>query len=180
MIIGGWYQGEQAKKLGEKAARGYQEAGRRRMAAATREADELQRNKEATYSRAIAVAAASGGGVDTPGLVRTIGNLNAQLEYNVFAALYNGADEYEGMLFQADQAIREGQAAATASMIQGVTSAVSFGYGAGMFGGSTPVPTGAAGSPAGAQMSLVPNYQNVGKLVQTGPGARTTVIPGRT
>lgn len=124
MAVGSLYKGAQEKKLKEEEAVGYRQAANRRMAAATREMAEEDRNKENMYSRALAVAAASGGGTQY-GVTKIFADLNAEGEYRIFSRLWAGEDEAEGLRFRADQAEREGDAAVKASYINAVTSAVS-------------------------------------------------------
>ena len=119
------YKGKQQEKLKEQEARGYREAGKRRMAVATHEIAEEERNKEFTYSRALAVAAASGGGTGSAGIVKALSDLNAEGEYRMLSRLFVGQDEAEGLIFRAEAAEREGKAAIDASRISAVTSAVS-------------------------------------------------------
>lgn len=153
MVVGSLYKGAQEKKLKEEEAVGYRQAANRRMAAATREMAEEERNKETMYSRALAVAAASGGGTQY-GVTKILADLNAEGEYRIFSRLWSGEDEAEGLRFRADQAEREGDAAVQASYINAVTSAVSaynsFGSapsaasaGAGASGATAAIPKGA-------------------------------------
>jgi len=81
------------------------------------------RNKELMHSRAIAVAGASGAGTD--GLTKLLGDLNAEGEYRVMSVLWNGQNEAQGLQYRAEAAEREGKAAQTAGIIDGITSAVS-------------------------------------------------------
>jgi len=124
MAAGSLYKGAQEKKLKEEEAVGFREAANRRLGAATREVAEEQRNKENVYSRALSVAAASGAGTQY-GVTKLLSDLNAEGEYRIFSRLWAGEDEAEGLRFRADQARREGNAAAQASSINAITSAVS-------------------------------------------------------
>lgn len=141
------YQAWQTKKFKEAEAAGYDEAGRRVMAAGTRDFQEEQRNREFMYSRALAVAAASGGGVDTPSMVKVLGDLQAEGQYRSYAKLWRAQNDAEGLQFRADAARREAKAAVTAGVINTVTSAVSaYASAGGSFGGSTPPPSLSASS----------------------------------
>lgn len=117
------YQGYAVRKQKEAEQRALMEAKNRRMAATTRDVAEADREKERMQSRAIALAAASGGGVDDPGMVSLLGDLNAEGEYRVMAKLWRGQDEAEGLRFRADAAKREGRAAFTAGVISTLTDA---------------------------------------------------------
>lgn len=141
MFVAGAYKGLQERKAKNKEAQAYLDASGRRMAAATRDIAEESRKKEMMYGRAIAVSASSGGGVDTATVVNLLGDLNAEGEYRMMSAMYMGQEEAAGLTYRADAARREGDAAFTAGLINGVTSAISTGYGMGAFGGKTPPPT---------------------------------------
>jgi len=127
----------QKQKIAETKA--YREAGNRTMAATTRDMDEEQRNKELMHSRALALAAASGGGVDDPGMVKILGDLNAEGEYRVMAHLWSGQDRAAGLQFRAAEAKKEGDAAIPVGIINALSagaSAYSRSGGTGLFGSS--------------------------------------------
>ena len=115
----------QIKKLKIEETKGYREAKNRSMAATTREMAEEERNKEYMHSRALAVAAASGAGVDDPGMVKVLADLNAEGEYRIMSRLWSGQNEAEGLVYRAEAAKREGSAAMTAGMINAVWSVMS-------------------------------------------------------
>ena len=168
MLVAGAYKGYEAKKLKDQEAVGYREAAGRQMAITSREMQEEARNKELMHSRAIAVAGLSGAGTD--GLTKLLGDLNTEGEYRVMSVLWNGLNEAEGLQFRADAAEREGKAAQTAGIIDGVTSAVSA-Y-VGMGGGGSGVNPGGGATPntaPGTMYSPVPGAESVGKL-WTQPG----------
>lgn len=158
MLVAGAYKGYQAKKLKEQEAEGYRDAAGRQMAITSREMAEEIRNKELMHSRAIAVAGVSGAGTD--GLTKLLGDLNTEGEYRVMSVLWNGLNEAEGLQYRAEAAEREGKAAQTAGIIDGITSAVSA-Y-AGMSGGAPGGKT-ASGGPA---------------TLNTAPGTMYSPVPG--
>lgn len=119
------YKGKKAKSLKQQEAEGYRDAAKRRMAAATQEMAEERRDKEFMYSRALAVAAASGGGTGAAGIVNLLADINAEGEYRILSRLYTGQDEAAGLRFRAEAAIREGESARDAYYVNAVTSAVS-------------------------------------------------------
>ena len=80
-------QAYQAHKTKGDEIEAYNAAANRRMAAGTREYSEAEREKEFMHSRAIALAAASGAGVDTPGMVKVLGDLNAEGQYRMFSRM---------------------------------------------------------------------------------------------
>jgi hypothetical protein len=154
MLIAGAYKGYQAKKLKDEEAKGIREAAGRQMAITSREMSEEIRNKEMMHSRAISVAGASGAGVD--GLTKLLGDLNTEGEYRVMSVLWNGLNEAEGLQYRAEAAEREGKAAQTAGIIDGVTSAVSAYVGMGS-PGTKANPAGPTGlGPPGTNYSPVP------------------------
>lgn len=167
MLVAGAYQGYMAKKLKEEEAQGYRDAAGRQMAITSREMAEEIRNKELMHSRAIAVAGLSGAGTD--GLTKLLGDLNTEGEYRVMSVLWNGLNEAEGLQFRAEAAEREGKAAQTAGIINGITSAVSAYVGMGG-GGSTAPAVGATPSlgPTGTNFSPVPGGA---PRLWTAPGA---------
>ena len=110
-------------KLRESEA--YIDAKNRTMAATTHDIAELQREKEIMHSRALALAAFQGGGVDDPGVVKILGDLNAEGEYRIMSRLWSGQNEAEGLVYRAEAAKREGSAVMTAGMIRAVSSVMS-------------------------------------------------------
>lgn len=131
------YQAFQAKKFKIAEAKFTREARNRSMAATTREVAEQQRTNEHMQSRALAVAAASGGGVDDPTVSNIIGDINAEGEYRVMSILYTGLDEAAGFEHRAKISTREGRDAITAGVVNAVSSSMSAYVSAGgSFGGS--------------------------------------------
>jgi len=121
---GQYKQGKAAKRAGDlDAEQLLQKAGTRR-AAGQRDAEEEQRNTELAYSRALAVAASSGGGVSDPTVVKLIGDLQGEGEYRVLSKLFVAEDEAEGLEYRATVAKREGRAKRRAYNIAAVGSLV--------------------------------------------------------
>lgn len=117
-------------KQKEQEARGYQEAGRRRLAAGTREAQEEDRKRDYMNSRALAVGAASGAGTSGPGFVKVLADLDAEGEYRVLSRMWNAQNDSEGLYFRADAARREMKAINSMAMVNALTSATSAYFGA--------------------------------------------------
>ena len=161
MLVAGAYKGYQAKKLKEQEAQGLQEAATRQMAITSREMAEEIRNKELMHSRAIVVAGMSGAGTD--GITKLLGDLNTEGEYRIMSVLWNGQNESEALQYRAEAALREGDAAQTAGIIDGITSAVSAYVGMGGGGGVGASPVAPGGGSAIAA-SPIPGAENVGKL----------------
>jgi len=133
-------EGAQKRKQLVAKADAFSDAANRRNAAMTAEMAEEIKNKLRMESRAIAVAAASGAGVDDPTIVNLIGDLNAEGEYRVMSRLYVGEDEAEGLRQQSYAATREGEAALNAGYVGAVKSVMS------LWGGK---PTTPASAPSG-------------------------------
>ncbi len=102
--------GNEAKRSGDLDARELRKRANARRAAGQREAAEEQRNAELAYSRALAIAAASGGGVSDPTVVKLFADLQAEGDYRVLSRLYIGGDEAQGIDYRAAVAQREGKA----------------------------------------------------------------------
>ena len=143
------------------------EAKNRRMAAATREAQEERRRAAFIQSRARAVSAASGAGSDA-GMVKIFADLAAEGEYRVLSRVWQGQNDAQGLLAQADANRKAASDAITMGIFNTVTTAFSTYAAAGGTFGGTPPPTGGVMSPQGYPMSPVPGSENVGKL-WTGP-----------
>ena len=140
-------------------AEAYVDAKNRTMAATTHDIAELQREKEFMHSRALALAAFSGGGVDDPGVVKILGDLNAEGEYRIMATLWAGQNEAEGLLFRAKEAKREASSARQAGIFNALTAGMSAHAASGGFGaGSTALPSSgiAPGAAPAAVSSGVP------------------------
>lgn len=164
MLVAGAYKGYQAKKLKEQEAQGYREAAGRQMAITSREMAEEIRNKELMHSRAIAVAGMSGAG--TQGLTKYLGDLNTEGEYRVMSVLWNGLNEAEGLQFRAEAAIREGKAAQTAGIIDGITSAVSAYVGMGKSPKSVP----STSAPGSGHAAMRATYGGTGPMGTSAQG----------
>ena len=124
----------QQEKLKEAEAEGYIDAAHRRLGAAQREAAEEQRTKDFMYSRALAVSTFSVAATGDPGMIALFGDINAEGEYRILSRLYAGEDEAEGLLYRAELARREGDAAVSGSYVSGITSALSVSLAMGGFG----------------------------------------------
>lgn len=117
------YQGYEIRKQKQREAEALREARGRRMAAGTREMAEEERYKERMHSRAVAIAAASGGGVDDPTVVKVLSDLNAEGEYRVMSKLWQAQDDAEALEFRAEAAEREGRTAFNVGVISTLTDA---------------------------------------------------------
>lgn len=90
------------------------------LAASQRDAYGAQKQTDYVLSRALAVAAASGGGASDPGVVNLMAEITAQGAYKQSVALYQGQEKARMMELQAQGAEFEGdskEAAATGAAI---------------------------------------------------------------
>lgn len=138
-------QSHQKAKQKQEEAQGYQEAGRRRLAAGTREAQEADRKREFMNSRALAVGAASGAGTSGPGFVKVLADLDAEGEYGVLARMWAAQNDAEGLYFRADAARRESKSINSMAMVNALTSATTAYFGA-KAGTATAEPSSFSGS----------------------------------
>jgi hypothetical protein len=98
-----------------------QQAGQT-VAAAQRDMFDVQRAARLAESRALAVAAASGGGASAPTVLNVIGNIAKEGAYNGARALYAGEEQARLMRIQALEKRRLGQFDMTAGNLAGLAS----------------------------------------------------------
>lgn len=118
-IVGNIQQGNAAERSGleEQLARQYEaeqlkvDAGQA-VAAAQRDAMEQRRQGELLQSRAIALAAASGGGVTDPSVVKLLSSNAGEIAYRSAVAIYRGEDEARSLNAKAAAALYSGARAA--------------------------------------------------------------------
>ena len=126
VAVGQWRQGKEAEREGARtAAELHKRAGTRR-AVSHREAAEERRDAEFAYSRALAVAAASGAGVSDPTVVKIFADLQAEGDYRVLSRLFVGEDEAQGIEYSAEAARREGKARKRAHRLTALSTAIDF------------------------------------------------------
>lgn len=126
-IIGG---NSQAKELRMQAAQLDAQAGDDR-ASAQRQSIEERRQTRIAGSRALALAASSGGGADDPSVVNLIANMEGEGEYRALTALYNGETEARSKEDQAAANRRGAKTAKTVGMLKAASSII--GAGSSMF-----------------------------------------------
>lgn len=123
-VAGAVRQGQQAKLDGQIKARELQEDANVRQAESQRQAIMLRRRGQFAASRARAVAAASGAGVEgTPEVL--IDRIGTQSDLNVLNALYEGDATARGLRSGARNARREGRAGERAGYYRAAGSAIS-------------------------------------------------------
>lgn len=96
----------EAKELRTEAGQLDQQAGQDR-ASSQRTGAEQKRQAKLLQSRALAVAGASGGGVNDPTVVNILANLEGEGEYRMLTALYEGEEEARSKELQAAARRRE-------------------------------------------------------------------------
>jgi len=119
------WKGKQTEKFKQAESQAYTDASHRRMAAATLDIAEEQRNKEFMHSRALAVAAKQSGNTRDVGIVNLLSDLNAEGDYRIMARLYAGQDEAAGLQFRAEAAQREADAAMGIAGVEAITTVAS-------------------------------------------------------
>lgn len=123
-VAGAVRQGQQAKAQAQQQALELREDANARQAEAQREAIVRRRQGMFAASRARAVAAASGAGLEgTPELL--IDRIETQTDLNVLNALYEGDATARGLRSGARKAEREGRAAARAGVYKAIAGGIS-------------------------------------------------------
>lgn len=89
------------------------------QAASQRQAFDIDRQTQMIQSRALAVAAASGGGASDPGVVSIMAQTASEGAYRKAMALFNGDDKAAGMESQAEAAMYEGKVAKNNTIVSG-------------------------------------------------------------
>lgn len=160
MALAALNKGAQERKAAYAKAEAVRDVRNRGMAATTAQISERERQKEQMESRALAVSAASGAGVDDPGIVNLVGDLNAEGEYRILAGLYVGSSEAAGLETEVVANMKAGEAALDAAYVEAAKTVISSFMGgggggegmfSGMFGGGGGGAT--ASRPAGFEVS---------------------------
>lgn len=125
MAVSQIYKGTKEQEAAYNQAENVRDARNRGMAATTAEIGQLQDDKELMYSRALAVSASSGAGVDDPGLVKLFGDLNAEGEFRVMSKLYTGSSQAEGLRKESESLMKQGDDALTAGYVNAATTVLS-------------------------------------------------------
>jgi hypothetical protein len=132
IVAGSLLQAYGAAEAGSAAAeqgrRQYQQnliAAGQAKAAAQRDAMEETRKGKLIASRALAVAAASGGGASDPSVVNTIADIDGEGAYRASVALYGGEEESRRLITEGKFAQYEGQQKRSAYRMQAATSLIS-------------------------------------------------------
>jgi len=115
-ILSGFQQAKEAKS---EAAQLDAASGQER-ASSQRDAMEQRRQATLVNSRALALAAASGGGASDPTVVNMMANTAGEGEYRALTSLYNGDQQARSYEAKAKGLRREGKNAKLQGIIQGV------------------------------------------------------------
>ncbi len=135
-------EGADQKAEAKSQALQLEQQGRQEQAYAQRRAGVERHQANLAGSRALAVAASSGGGASDPDVENILGNIAGEGEMRAMSQIYEGDEKARGAGDQAGAARRTGQRAATASYWKAgatiASSAFSYGMaGAGGGAGST-------------------------------------------
>lgn len=137
-LYSGYQAGQQAKAAGQQAqgaanyqaAQNEQNAGQA-VAAGQAAAAEQNRRTDLIHSRAVALAGASGAGIDDPTAVDLMSTIDGTGSYKASVALYQGAERARQMRqgamtedYQGDVALEEGENKKNAYYVQGVSGAL--------------------------------------------------------
>lgn len=107
----------EAKALKSEAAQLDVQAGQER-ATSQRQAMEERRQARLAQSRALAVAAASGGGADDPTVINRMAELEGEGEYRSLVALYQGEESARGMEADAEARRKGAKSVKTAGLLK--------------------------------------------------------------
>lgn len=119
---GSIFGGLSANKAAKAEARQLETQAGLERATSQRQAMEERRQARLLNSRALAVAAASGGGADDPSIVNLMSDIDGEGAYRALAALYEGETEAQGMEAQAKARRKEGKNAKIAGFINAGSS----------------------------------------------------------
>jgi hypothetical protein len=142
MAVSKMAKGSQERKLKYAESQALRDASMRKAAATTAQVSEGQREQEYLESRAVALAAFQGGGVDDPSVQQLIADVSAEGEYRVLSKLYTGMGEAAGIQFASEQAMKAGDIALQRGYMEAIKTVLSS-YGS----------FGAMGASAGAAFS---------------------------
>jgi hypothetical protein len=143
-IMGAQSQAEAQKKQAQQTeAQGVVD-----YASSTRDAAEEYRKSRILQSRALAVAASSGGGTLDPNVVNIISGIAGQGDYNARSQLYAGETRKQGLQYVAEADRKSAQATQTGGYLNAASTALSM-YS--KYGGESPS-SSPSSTPTGARM----------------------------
>jgi len=115
-------QGNAIQRASQYQADQLRQNGGQAQAAAQRTAADVDRQTQMVVSRALAVAAASGGGASDPTVVNLIAQNTAEGAYRKAVALYGGDETNRVNQMQADAREYEGKSARVAGYVSGASN----------------------------------------------------------
>ena len=124
---GKYRAGDSAKKRANFEAKQMESEAGQRLAASQRQAQEYERQGRLQASRALAIAAASGGGAMDPTVVDIMGDLAGESNYRKMVALYEGEEQANKLRMGAESRREEGDLAKEAGKIGVLGTALSGG-----------------------------------------------------
>lgn len=119
--------GINAKRAADVESRQLEIAAGQAQAASHRVAQDEGRKSRLIQSRALALAAASGGGASDPTVVDIIADIAGEGEYRSELALYEGKDRARAFKLKGAAALEEGRQRRTAGYIKGASTLMSAG-----------------------------------------------------
>ena len=120
--LGKIWSGFEMKKAADSEAAALRERAKTRRAEAGAAAREERRQGELLASRAQAIAAASGGSLSDPTMIKLIADLEASGEYNALSRMFEGEVEARGFEKQAGITKRKGRARLATSVLSSASS----------------------------------------------------------
>lgn len=122
--LGQYRQGKQAYWSAQLESKLALQRANEEKASSQREAMEIDRQGRLAISRALAVAAASGGGASDPTVMGIMADLAGETQYRKMIALYGGESAARNLEIGADISRWQGREARTAGKMAGVTNAM--------------------------------------------------------
>jgi len=107
--VSDFMHGQQARAAGKFTADQLRQNAGQARASSQRQAYNVEEQSKMVMSRALAVAASSGGGASDPGVINIMAKIASEGAYRKAVALYEGEDAARRMGMQADAAEYEGQ-----------------------------------------------------------------------
>lgn len=120
-------QGKALEQEGEFTARQLERKANLVKASSQRGALEIERQGKLEQSRALAVAAASGGGASDPTVINHMAQLAGETNYRKMVSLYEGEEQAQQLMGEARAARRGGKSARRTSRLQAITTVLSGG-----------------------------------------------------
>ena len=124
---GKYRAGESAKDRKKFEAKQMEKKAHQALSVSQRKAQELDRQGRLQQSRALAIAASSGGGASDPTVMNLMAELSGETDYRKTVALYEGREEAASLRLGAEVAREEGDLAKNAGQIAALGTVLSGG-----------------------------------------------------